>query len=741
MTIEVRDPLALLPYQSGMVVTPLEEGAASASTRLDTEQRAVQIGDVVPIVFGRRITVGGIDIGGVFVSPGATEGRYANNGTTNELTVNLELVLSEGELPALELRDVFQRACRVGTWVQTYDRRAGTFTPGNLITAVAGKEFWNCPYYCGTSGTYDNMTTLAYQNSHADGDSTWSRQVHCFVREGMQVTRILDDTYGPSNNLIDLALYLIRQSSRFPETMLDLVQFEAAANFTDTNGFFYNGIINYSTNLEDWLQRMAKGFMLRISDKNGQKGFRPALPVNADHTINTSRIEWEWDFTEEHLLPDGFEIEYIPLADRLPIRAEMLWRQQPDDDIGIIRTAIVGFDGEAVDGPFEQYDLSEFCTSEDHAVKIGTFYIARRKYISHTLRIRVKPDAYNTTLELGDIVRVILRRETDVDQVSHHNYLYEIERINKTISGVVELDLIHFPIDDQGRSIVALAVAAATGSGYVLATGRTDFDCDDSGRRTDETPLADTGGNLPDLPAASNFLRSTTVTWSGDSAPTGDSNDGEGNPADPFDEPPQPQITPPSPLLPGDELTVSSVCDGFSNNWYVIDAQGNTIRAASGVAAFTLQNQDAGSFVYAEGCCPDPGSTSGVVCNDSNIVGPVGGGGQGASGEAAAITADPPVATEFEVRMPLDDPYSQYRYITSITGPIFYTVSGDFVLSGLHYQLQIRLRWTDPDGTINDVVPGFFGVRRNPPQFASDYAPWGCDFTVRSTGEVWDFIN
>lgn len=624
MTIEVRDPLALLPYQSGMVVTPLEEGAASASSRLDTEQRAVQIGDVVPIVFGRRVTIDEVEIGGVFVSPAATEGRYENDGTTNELTVNLELVLSEGELPALELRDVFQRACRVGTWVQTYDQRAGSFTAGNFITAVAGTEFWNCPYYCGTSGTYDNMTTLSYENSHADGDSTWSRQVHCFVREGMQVTRILDDTYGPSNNLIDLALYLIRQSSRFPETMLDLVQFEAAANFTNTNGFFYNGIINYSTNLEDWLQRMAKGFMLRVSDKNGKKGFRPAVPVNADHTINTSLIEWEWDFTEEHLLPDGFEIEYIPLADRLPIRAEMLWRQQPDDDIGIIRTAIVGFDGEAVDGPFEQYDLSEFCTSENHAVKIGAFYIARRKYISHTLRIRVKPDAYNTTLELGDIVRVILRRETDVEQVSHHNYLYEVERINKTISGVVELDLVHFPIDDQGRSMVALTVNAATGAGYTLATGRTDFSCDDDSegdRQTDTTPLSDVGGNLPDLPDESNFYQIPVIDWSPGS-PDGESNGGDGNPADPYTEPPKPTLDPPDPDH-GEEISVNAGCDNPKTTWYR-RYNGGPWEQISLSQTFTTRVGDTGWELYAETCCLDPGSPSGYAqCQDSDPSQPV----------------------------------------------------------------------------------------------------------------------
>lgn len=624
MNISIRDPLALLPSQSGLVVSPLVERAAVGQTSLDSRQRAFVIGDPIPIVFGRRVTVGGIDIGGVFVSPGATEGRYQNDGTTNELTVNLELVLSEGELPALELRDVFQRACRVGTWVQTYDQRAGSFTAGNFITVVAGKETWQCPYYCGTSGTYDNMTTLAYQNSHADGDSTWDRQVHCFVREGMQVTRILDDTYGPSNNLIDLALYLIRESSRLPEALLDTTAFENAANFVDVNRFYYNGIFDKSTNLEDWLQRTARGFLLRVSDANGKKGLRPALPINEDYTIKTTAVTWVFDFTEEHVLPGGFEIQYIPLADRKPITAEVLWRQQPDNDIGIIRTALVGFDGEATDGPFEQYDLSDFCTSENHAVKVGMFYVARRKYITHTLRLTVKPDSFNTTLVLGDLVRVLLRRETEVEDISHHNYLYEVERINKTISGAVELDLIHFPIDESGASVVAVAVNAATGAGYTLATGRDDFDCDDTGRREDDTPLADVGGNLPGLPADSNFIS----TGTGDvlASPEGESNDGAGNPPDPFGTPPQPTIGGASdPITFGDELTLGSICEGMSNNWYVVDGSGNVLRTASGVDAFTIAAQDAGRFVYAEGCCPDPGNPLGVTCNKSNTLGPIGG--------------------------------------------------------------------------------------------------------------------
>lgn len=629
MSIQISDPLYLLAYQTGLLAPPLTEGAARGQSQLDSQQRAIVLGEPVPIVFGRRIN----DIGGVFVSPGATEGRFENDGVTNELTVNLELVLSEGQLPALELRDVFQRACRVGTWAQTYNRRAGTWTPGNFITEVAGTQFWNCPYYCGTSGTYPNMTTLSYTNTHADGDDTWNKQVHCFVREGMQVTRIIDSVTGSSNNVIDLALYLIRQSSRFPESMIDTAAMLAAAQFTNTNGFYYNGEFKDSTNLEDWLQTISVNFLLRLRDKDGKKGFRPRLPVNEDHTIKTTAISWVFAFTEEHLLPNGFEIEYIPLSERKSICAQMLWRQQPDNDIGIIRTTEVRFDGEATDGPYEQYDLSQFCASENHAVKIGAYIVAKRRYITHTLRIKVKPDAFNSTLAVGDIVRVQLKRETDASTSGFHDYLYEVERINKAISGVVELDLMHFPIDSQGRSLVAQQVAAAVGAGYVLPTGRNDFNCDIEGRDEDETPLPDVGGNLPDLPDADDFDydlpdNDDFGNTGGGYPPSGNPSSSGGNPADPFDTPPQPTILGATGAdgapQGGDELSLSEICPGMRTNWYICDNGECTPITSTEAGTLIVTPDYEGKTLYGEGCCPDPSTASGFAeCNPTAFTEPV----------------------------------------------------------------------------------------------------------------------
>lgn len=522
MSIQIRDSLALLPHQTGLVVAPLQEQAAEGQIDLEVKQKAIVIGEPVPIIFCLRASGNG----GVLVSPGATEGRFENAAVTNTLTVNLELVLTEGNLvDSLTPSQLYQGNCRQGSWLRSYNRRAGSFTAGNFITAVAGTTYWNCPVECGTSGNYEDLTTLAFSNTYLDGDDTWSNQIHAFINSGISVPRILVGTNGASSNVVDLALYLIRESSRYEESLLDLTAMTQAATFTNYNSFFYQGVYHKSSNLEDWLEDISTSFLLRVTEKNGKKGLRPRLPFNANGSINTSAITWVYGFTEQDVLPDGFEIEYIPLTDRQSLCVQVLWRQQPQNYAGLMRTLEVRMTGEASTGPFEQYDLSDFCTNETHAVKVGVYHAARRKYITHSLRLHVRPGSYNSTITQGDVVRVRMQRETSEDQISLHDYLYEVERIDRRFNGSVVLDLMHLPIDSQGRSIVAVAVNSATAPGYSYSTGPYTLTCSVNAGNT--TPITDSGANLT-LPADSNF--EYNIEAIDEAQPQGAID----NPADPF---------------------------------------------------------------------------------------------------------------------------------------------------------------------------------------------------------------
>jgi hypothetical protein len=467
------DPLALLAIQAGQINAPADATAAQGTTELDSPQRFAQIGEPVPIVFARFRN----SKGGILISPGATEARFEND-ASNNVTAYYMLVLSEGQLDSIPVKDVFQRACRVGAHTQTYNRRAGTWTPGNFLVQRAGKDLPEAPFFCGTVGSYPGISTLSFNVTIPDGFDQYNRQVHLFIRGGMAVTRIYDSVTGPSDNFADLVKWLLVNTSRVPAAMIDNTALLAAATFLEVNGFTCNIEIRESTNYSDLAARLAPYFLLAESSAGGKRGLRPLLPVTGAGAIKTTAITAEYTFTEDTVLPGTLEINYLSLADRQPFVAQVIWRQQLESDIGIIRTAEVRYSGTAETGPYESHDLSTFCTSEDHAVKVGAYILAKRLYTTHTIRFAARPQEHNTLISAGDIIRVQLARDNTTYANSVHDYLYQVERITKTLAGDVSYEATHFPIDDQGRSLIALDVAAAVGTGIILPSGRTGVSCD-----------------------------------------------------------------------------------------------------------------------------------------------------------------------------------------------------------------------------------------------------------------------
>ncbi len=624
-----------------VIGTPLQQNSAAGADNLDTPQRGAIIGEPIPIVFCRRVN----NVGGVLVSPPATEARFEDDASSN-ITASYHLVLSEGEIDSIQVRDVFQRACRVGTFTQTYDKRAGTFLPGNFIDNTPNLE---APYYCGTGGTYSGLSTMTFTVTIPAGFDQWNRQVHCFIRGGVHVTRLLDSVTGPSNNVADLLRYLLRKSSRVPEEQINTASLLTAATFTNTNGFWFNGTISESTNLRDWISEHLKYFLLRQSRNGGKEGLRPLLPVNNDGTIKTTPVSWEFTFTENHIIPGGFEITYTPLADRKPVCINVLWRQQDDFGIAVIRTSSVRYPDTAIDGPFEQHDLSGFCASEDHAVKVGTYILSKRRHVTHRLVINVKPDSFNPTLTAGNLVRVRLQRIASTGADSVHDYLYEVERIGKSVTGEVQLELTHFPVDANLSSVVAQEVASAVGAGYVVPTGLSGVTCDVNAD-DDVTVPGDTSLDPGDwdLPPDGSFDVGVTPVNPADNIPAedenGDSTDstidggggggGGGKPgADEYSEEgaeddlgsqdssgggvaEQVLGTTGDPDYPinGDVITAPPICAGGQVIFYRNDptAPGGRVQISTGEeSTYTLTINDVDYSVYSETVCPEPTSPTG----------------------------------------------------------------------------------------------------------------------------------
>ena len=95
-----------------------------------------------------------------------------------------------------------------------------------------------------------------------------------------------------------------------------------------------------------------------------------------------------------------------------------------------------------------------------------------------------------------------LTRESSTGSVGVHNFLYQVERIIKSASGALSLELLHFPLDSAGRSIIAYEVAAAQGGGLLLNPNTIgppdDYSCDDNTVPADDSLPTSSWTKVPD---------------------------------------------------------------------------------------------------------------------------------------------------------------------------------------------------------------------------------------------------
>jgi hypothetical protein len=680
MSIRVSDPLFLLSAQTGLSVGELKAKAAAANPDVNKPQEALKTGEPIPILFGRFRN----GSGGVMAQPKITEGYFANPIVEEEydygsstainafqaFQIKYLFVLSEGELAQMQIRDVFFGSCRVGTFNQKYNGRAGAWNPGNDIddhftdiiltptngvfnynpfnltqgqSARLGNTVWykssfalhqqpyvesSFPTFCGTSGTYSGLTTFSFEHQVTAGATAkLEKSLSIFVRNGLKVTRLVDGVTAESDNYVDLVKYLFQTGNRLADDLIDNTALTTAANFADTNSFLFNGAVTESQNLLDWIQQTSVNFLLRITNSGGKFGLQPRLPYNTDYTIKTTQVTPEFTFTEEHVVDGGFEIEYISLEDRQPACFVIQWRQQPEAEFGLVRTVEVRYAGEATSGPFVNIDMSGYCTNENHAVKVGAFRLAQRKFVTHHLRLTVREQNYSSTLVVGDLVRVRLRRETDAGEVAYHDKLYEINRVEKTFSSTIVYDLTHFPIDTQGRSIIAREVADAVGAGNTIDVGRSTFDCDENSS-TDTTPVpSNSGGGGTQPPSGDTGVDLTPVD--GDSSYP----DGPNSPDDPLDQPSvsgNPQIGGYSGSTPvaGDTLSFAPGCPDAYIEWFAEDqTTGELTPLGSGVSAtlaVTQAMENEGLTIIGIGRCPDPSAPDGygepIQSNSVNLL-------------------------------------------------------------------------------------------------------------------------
>lgn len=244
-------------------------------------------------------------------------------------------------------------------------------------------------------------------------------QLRVWLSEGLHVTRFHPDdgnTPGASNLFCDLVYYLLtdpiaglgsvlKVNSSNVNQIINTSDFARTARFLKTNRLFYDGVIGESLNVRQFISEMAPNFLCNFVISDGKFSLVPAVPTTSSGEISVSPVTIKQLFTSGNIIEDSFEVEYLSTEERKPFQAVVRFREERKNQLPQERNIVVRWATDTDYVPVESFDVTDFCTNQNHAELLGRFYLSVRRRVTHTIRFATLP--YGLDLAPGDYIKVV----------------------------------------------------------------------------------------------------------------------------------------------------------------------------------------------------------------------------------------------------------------------------------------------------------------------------------------------
>jgi hypothetical protein len=262
------------------------------------------------------------------------------------------------------------------------------------------------------SPQYDN---LAIAGIRIGSSLEWAsfNQFSAFFKEGIIAERLLASGFGAINTLPEIVYALLTNKEFGAAELIGTDQvtrgrFVKAAEFCNVNGFFWDGVISERQNLRQFIFENAAYCLLDFTIIGGKFSLFPTVPTTAslvNNSINPNvKPEIKALFTDGNIR--NLQVSFLDPEERQLFKAVVLWRQDTENGFPQTRTLEIRLNSGLPDDPEEVFDLSGFCTSEEHARKFAKFALKTRQEVDHGVRFETTPQAA-LNLEPGDYFRLV----------------------------------------------------------------------------------------------------------------------------------------------------------------------------------------------------------------------------------------------------------------------------------------------------------------------------------------------
>lgn len=369
---------------------------------------------------------------------------------------------------------------------------------------------------------YDKMT-LCGLVLKASRNFTSLDQLRVWMPTGISVKKFQPDSpeeIGPSNKFTDLVYYLLTDKTAgagavvSPE-LIKTEDFPATSQFLKQNKLFFDGAIDQPTNLRQFISDTAPFFLCNFVIADGKFSLVPAVPTTLSGAISTGSVKIKQLFTSGNIIEGSFSVEYLASEERKDFQAVMRYRREtrnqlPQEQTLVVRWAEPGSDLHTI----ESFDMTQYCTSRDHALLVAKYFLSIRRRVTHSIRFQTTP--YGLDLAPGNFIKVVTQaspysaanngvisdtgfitsatelangtytitywRQTDdetktarmtvsngraveeslwdslftINNVSTSNNVYMIEQLTLSEDGLVEIAATEFPCTTTDNSLIAL---------------------------------------------------------------------------------------------------------------------------------------------------------------------------------------------------------------------------------------------------------------------------------------------
>ena len=234
---------------------------------------------------------------------------------------------------------------------------------------------------------YDGLAIVG-MNLRSGAEITQLNQLSAYVLRGLADTHLFPEV------LLDM-LTNTAYSSRgtLPARQINTASFAAAATFTRNRRYFCDIALSEPINRREWAQEIAQRFLLDLVTRNGQLYLEPAFNFTGPEQITGL-------FTAGNIIEDSLEIVQNERADLRPVRISVKWRQERQSSVAsdrglfpLLREVTVRQSTTPADAELIRIDMSDYCTSQAHAVDAAKYECLKRVYQKRGVAFRTWPHA------------------------------------------------------------------------------------------------------------------------------------------------------------------------------------------------------------------------------------------------------------------------------------------------------------------------------------------------------------